>query len=113
MVILEIEDLIEYGIAFIREYNRIRGFPDSDDFYDERAEIAIQQIMARGLAVVPCNPEDPRMKTPYFTQTEKDSEEEAKEKKFKEMENRIKQNGYSRKEIADFSERFLETYSIF
>jgi hypothetical protein len=45
------------------------GFGLSENSIDERAEVAIQKIMSKGLAVVPCNP-DPRIETSNLIETQ-------------------------------------------
>lgn len=61
---LELEDYVEYGICFAKRFNEYMGWHYGDDQFDtDEAEIAILKLLNEGLAVVPCNPDDPRMET--------------------------------------------------
>lgn len=65
MTMLELEDYVEYGICFAKRFNEYMGLPDYGDgvFNTDKAEVAILKLLNEGLAVVPCNPDDPRMET--------------------------------------------------
>lgn len=64
MVMLELENYVYYGIGFIQSFHKHMGWPYADDLFNtDEAEVAILKLLNEGLAVIPCNPDDPRMET--------------------------------------------------
>lgn len=69
MAMLELDDYVHYGIEFVKRFNEYMGWAmTDDDLYDDRAEVAILKLLNDGLAVVPCNPDDPRMDSPFLAE---------------------------------------------
>lgn len=76
MAILELEDYVYYGIWFVRKFNEYIGCPLGDDeLQEDKAEVAILKLLNDGLAVVPCNPDDPRMESPFLHEVETKTDE--------------------------------------